>query len=114
VIITDNALAASFQPLVNWRNQEGVSATIVSLESIMSNPAYNSDGQFGDGDGTPKFNDTQAHVRDFIKDAYVNWGTEYVLLGGGDDIIPARGVYDYAVDHGGNYTDANIPCDMYY
>jgi len=114
VLITDNALAAAFQPLVNWKNQEGVSATIVSLENIMSNPAYNSDGQFGDGNGTPKFNDTQAHVRNFIKYAYTNWGTEYVLLGGGDDIIPARGVYDYAADHAGNYTDSNIPCDMYY
>jgi parallel beta-helix repeat protein len=114
VLITDNALAVSFQPLVDWKNQEGVSATIVSLESIMSNPAYNSDGQFGDGDGSPKFNDTQAHVRNFIKYAYVNWGTEYVLLGGGDDIIPARGVYDYASDFSSNYTDSNIPCDMYY
>jgi hypothetical protein len=65
---------------------------------------------FGDGLGSPKFNDTQAHIRNFIKDAYQNWGTQYVLLGGDDEIIPSRGVYVYA----GSYTDYNIPCDMYY
>ncbi len=114
VLITSNALRSSFQPLVDWRNQNGLNATIVLIEDIMKNPNYNSNGQFGDGSGSPKFNDTQAYIRNFIKDAYANWGTEYVLLGGGDDIIPARGVYDYAGDYSGNYTDYNIPCDMYY
>jgi parallel beta-helix repeat protein len=111
VIITNNALKSAFLPLVNWKIQKGVNATIVLLEDILKNPTYNSDGLFGDGDGSPKFNDTQAHIRNFIKDAYTNWGTDYVLLGGDDQIMPARGVYDYGY---GSYTDYNIPCDMYY
>lgn len=113
VVITNNTLRSSFQPLVDWKNQKGLNATIVLIEDIMQNPKYNSDGQFGDGNGSPKFNDTQAHVRNFIKDAYLNWGTQYVLLGGDDDIIPARGIYDYAA-YDGTWTDYNIPSDMYY
>jgi len=109
VIITNSALKSSFQPLVDWKIQKGLNATIVLVEDIMNNPDYHCDGLFGDGYGI-QFNDTQAHIRNFIKDAYLNWGTEYVLLGGDDEIIPSRGVYCYA----GFYTDYNIPCDMYY
>jgi parallel beta-helix repeat protein len=114
VLITSQALSSVFQPLVDWKKQRGLNATIVLIEDIMKNPNYNSNGLFGDGTGSPLFNDTQAHIRNFIKDAYANWGVEYVLLGGDDDVIPARGVYANAVDYGGNYTDSNIPCDMYY
>jgi hypothetical protein len=110
VVITNNALKSSFQPLVDWKIQKGLNATIVLVEDIMNDPAYHCDGLFGDGLGSPKFNDTQAHIRNFIKDAYQNWGTQYVLLGGDDEIIPSRGVYVYA----DSYTDYNIPCDMYY
>jgi len=110
VIITNNVLKSSFQPLIDWKIQKGLNATIVLVEDIMKDPDYNWDGLFGDGLGSLKFNDTQAHIRNFIKDAYQNWGTEYILLGGDDEIIPSRGVYVYA----GDYTDYNIPCDMYY
>jgi parallel beta-helix repeat protein len=116
VIITSNALKSSFQPLVDWKFQKGLSATIVLVEDILSNPNYHCNGLFGDGYGTPKFNDTQAHIRNFIKDAYQNWGTEYVLLGGDDEIIPVRGVYGYAgySFNESGIEDYNIPCDMYY
>ena len=109
-IITSDTLKSSFQPLANWKIQRGLNAKIVTVESIMNNSKYNCDGIFGDGYGSPKFNDTQAHIRNFIKDAYLNWGTEYVLLGGDDEIIPARGVYCHAEP----WEDYNIPCDMYY
>ena len=110
VIVTSNSLNSTFQPLIAWKINKGVTGKIVFLEDIMKDPRYNSDGLFGDGNGSPSFNDTQAHIRNFIKDAYLNWGTEYVLLGGDDEIIPARGIYDYA----GAYSDYNIPADMYY
>ena len=110
VIITNNDLNASFQPLVEWKKQKGLNATIVLVEDILNDPDYHCDGLFGDGCGSPKFNDTAAHIRNFIKDAYLNWETEYVLLGGDDEIIPVRGVYAYV----GDTVDRNIPCDMYY
>jgi len=115
VIITNNTLKSSFQPLIDWKIQKGLNATIVSVEDIMNDPDYHCDGLFGDGYGV-QFNGTQAHIRNFIKDAYINWGTEYVLLGGDDEIIPARGVYAYTSGYylGSGEADYNMPCDMYY
>ena len=113
VIITNNALKSSFQTLVNWKNSKGLTATLVLAEDILKNPRYNCDGPFGDGNGSPKFNDTQARIRNFIRDAYLNWDTKYVLLGGDDEIIPSRGVYCSAGYHN-SYTDYNIPSDMYF
>jgi len=113
VVVTNNDLRSSFQTLVNWKIQKGLTATIVLVEDIMKNPNYNSNGLYGDGSGSPRFNDTQAHIRNFIKDAYLNWDTKYVLLGGDDEIIPSRGVY-CSGGYYSNYSDYNIPCDMYY
>ncbi|MDP2926416.1 MAG: C25 family cysteine peptidase [Nanoarchaeota archaeon] len=128
VIITNNELnvssgAYTFQDLVNWKNQTGINATIVTVEQIKNDSDYYCDGTYGDGCGTgSQFNDTQAMIRNFIKDAYENWETEYVLLGGdgdgadvggesGDNIIPTRGFY---VNIPGQATDDNIPSDLYY
>ena len=110
IIITSSALSSSFQPLIDWKIQKGLNAMIVLLENIVNNSDYHCDGLYGDGCGSPKFNDTQAHIRNFIKDAYQNWDTEYVLLGGDVEIIPARGVCAYVQD----IIDYSIPCDMYY
>ena len=65
----------------------------------------------------PLFNDTQAQIRNFIKDAYVNWETDYILLGGdaddyrynGECIIPFRAL-TYSFDYG----QVKIPSDLYY
>jgi hypothetical protein len=49
----------------------------------------------------PLFNDTQARIREFCKDAYLDWGTSYVLIGGDGDWIPARKMrylYEWDVD----------------
>ena len=117
VIITNAAFANStvpynFQDLLLHRQSYGLSTTIVTTEWIYATyPGTRPDGG----------NDNQTKIRNFIIDAYLNWGTEYVLLGGdgdgadvggesGDDIIPARGFYVSA----GGETDSNIPADMYY
>lgn len=113
VIITNSALNSSFQRLIDWKIHEGLNATIVLREDIVSDPDYFCDGLFGDGCGASKFNDTAARIRNFIKDAYQNWDTEYVLLGGDTDIIPTRGVYSYVATVPIT-VDSNIPCDMYY
>ncbi|HEC77085.1 MAG TPA: hypothetical protein ENI33_07510 [Thermoplasmatales archaeon] len=107
VIITTDELKAStgnytFQDLVDDKIAKGISATIVTVENITSNPAYwNTTNSL--------FNDTQAQIRNFIRDAYLNWGTEYVLIGGDDDIIPARKLY---VAASGEVT--YMPSDLYY
>lgn len=115
VIITDATLNSSFQPLVDWKNGRGLNATTVLIEDILDDPDYFADGPFGDGIGTLGFNDTAARIRNFIRDIYLNWGTEYVLLGGDTAIIPHRGVYGIVNAGGeGEEVDYNIPCDMYF
>jgi len=113
VIITNNELNSSFQPLVDWKNLKGVNTTTVLREDILNDPNYFSNGIFGDGNGTSAFNGTAARIRNFIKDAYQNWETEYVLLGGDVEIIPTRGVYAY-VTTDPLTLDHSIPCDLYF
>lgn len=117
VIITNNALNSSFQPLIDRKIEKGLNATIVFVEDILKDPDYFCDGLFGDGCGSNAFNDTAARIRNFIKDAYENWGTEYVLLGGDTEIIPTRGVYGFVdVENPPSpYTvDRSMPCDLYF
>ena len=122
VVITNEELKNSngeytFQDLIQSKINKGLPATIVTVEDIEACPDYWWNGQFGDGN--PIFNDTACHIRNFIKDAYQNWETEYVLLGGdgdgadvggesGDNIIPAR------LFASPFYGDCSIAADMYY
>ena len=65
---------------------------IVTVEEILSDPAYyNTSSEWGDGDHKI-FNDTQCRIRNFIKHAYKSWEADYFLLGGdiGEDLIPVR------------------------
>jgi len=107
-IITNEELRDSnadytFQDLVQSKINKGMTAAIVTVEEIEACPDYWWDGAFGDGNFS--YNDTQCQIRNFIKDAYANWDTEYILLGGdgdgadvggesGDSIIPVR-IIDY-------------------
>ena len=60
--------------------------------------------------------DLAEKMRNFIKDMYTNYGTQYVVLGGDCDgppenqVIPTRGTYA----HVGDYTDTYIPSDLYF
>lgn len=95
VIITNSTLQPAFENLRNLKNEQGLKAKIVLVSTITSNYSGS---------------DTQARIRSFITDAYQNWETEYVLLGGDDDIIPHRGLY---ADAGGTI-DTDIAADLYY
>ncbi len=82
VIITTEALF-DFTATYNWddlidkKESEGLQATKVRVEDIFACSDYdNSD---------PLFNDIEAHVREFCKDAYQDWGTQYILVGGDQD-----------------------------
>ena len=113
VIITNEALLgttgpSNFQALRDSKIANGLSATIVTTEWIYANYV-----------GL----DNQTEIRNFIIDAYSNWDTSYVLLGGdgdgadvggesGNAIIPARGFWTGLT--GDECTPPNIPADMYY
>jgi len=106
VIITNDAMASTFQTLADWKTKKGVPATVVTVSWIESNySGY----------------DTQEKIKSFIIDAYNTWGTKYVLLGGqaddrnaGQNIVPAREAY-YTNSGVGAYPDEDtIPSDLYY
>lgn len=76
LIITNDALAPTFQPLADWKTQCGVPAVVRTTSFIQQ--------QY------PSAADDAERIRLFIRDAYSRWGTKWVLLGGDTDIIPTR------------------------
>jgi len=99
VIVTTSDMSNAFQPLADWKSQKLGSSTIVTVSSIES--------QYP---GT----DTQEKIRNFLKYAYQNWQTQWVLLGGDVESVPSRGAYGYVLSNTGPIEDRNIPCDLYY
>jgi hypothetical protein len=142
VIITNRALKNSneeytFQDLIDFKIADGITAKIVTTEDIMANNAYKVDGTWGDGNpsnpfyesaiqgSTDKFNDKAARIRNFIRDAYTNWGTDYILLGGDadpansdDNIVPLRGLFanesGLPLNLPPQEEQDDIPSDVYY
>lgn len=142
VIITNEDLAEAsgrytFQDLVRSKNNKGVSAGIFTVEDIVANPDYWVNGTWGDNNPNNPFyrseitcnytifNDTQAKIRNFIRYAYMELGTNYVLLGGDADvaveeenIIPTRGLYaceeGLPLCEGLDFEEDDIPSDVYY
>jgi hypothetical protein len=95
VIITNSTLQSVFAGLRDLKDEQGYKTKIILVSDISANYAGS---------------DLQAKIRNFIIDAYENWETEFVLLGGDDDIIPHRGLY---ADAGGTI-DTDIAADLYY
>jgi hypothetical protein len=85
----------NWESLMNQHMAEGLMCTLVTIQDINACPDYWNSSYY------PLFNDTQAHIREFCKDAYEDWGTSYVLIGGDAEYIPARlmdNAYEYGVD----------------
>jgi hypothetical protein len=95
VIITSESLAAPFEQLASFRERHGLRVETVTVEWIEAN--------YGGAD-------TQARIREFIRYAWEQWQTEYVLLGGDVEVIPHRGLYVKA----GTEVETDIPSDLYY
>ncbi len=95
VVITTETHASHFAPLCDFvETSLGFEDTVVTVEAIDA--------------GFPG-RDRPERIRNFIRYAYSNWLTMYVLLGGDDDVVPCR----YAWGDRGSQTDL-IPCDLYY
>jgi hypothetical protein len=104
IVITSQALKNApgpwnFQTLCDAKNAVGITAGVVTTEWIYANyPGNKPSGG----------SDNQTRIRNFLIDAYQNWGTEYVLLGGTNAIVPARMFYVT------NPQTTTMPVDMYY
>jgi len=97
LIITNEAMKDEFQRLADYKTGLGMQAVVATREYIAAN--------FRNGA------DIQETIRMFIQDAYGKWGTEYVLLGGDTDILPARYIDNTFYPATGSTA---IPVDLYF
>ena len=99
VIITSSTFASNFQPLCDWKIQKGINARIVTTDSIYTYcPGV----------------DNQEKIRNFIIDAYTNWGTIWILLGGDTGTIPSRVAYAMTSEAGMQFDEDSLHADLYY
>ncbi len=102
--IKDAAATPNVNDLIAHRQAQGMSATIVTTEDIYAN--------YSGSDNAEK-------VRNFIIDAYNNWETEFILLGGDTNIIPMRKLWCEPYPNSSCRDPAYpcpdyIPSDLYY
>ena len=95
LIITDQSLTSAFQTLADFKTARGQRARVMTTQEI---------------DAAMSGNDLQEKIRNSIIEAYTSWQTQFVLLGGDDEMIPHRGFYAQAF----GYTEEDIPADLYY
>ncbi|MBU0958739.1 MAG: hypothetical protein KKB31_02210, partial [Nanoarchaeota archaeon] len=92
------------------RDEDPITAKIVTKEEILGEPDYECDSSYVVGLGQSVgmdfsdsncdiygHNDDAAKIRNFIRDAYVTWNTEYVVLGGDADYAIEEGIW--GIDH---------------
>lgn len=97
VIITSDDLLEPFTPLALLRTREGIPTVLKTTSWIEQNyPGA----------------DLAEKIRNFLRDAYLFWGTTWVILGGDPDIVPKKTLYDYLPPNDSFYF--YIPSDRYY
>ena len=102
VIVTSQEMAnaatdLTIHDLIAHRQAKGLTATIVLVEDIFT---------------TYPGADDAEKLRNFIIDAYTNWGTTHVLLGGDTNVVPMRKLWVQAWP-GSQYIE-QVPSDLYY
>jgi hypothetical protein len=97
VLITPESFVDSFEPLRDWKLLKGYTTAIVTMEYINANYS-----------GV----DEAERIRNFIIDAYENWSTQWVVLGGDCGFVKER--RGYVVIGGCSEDDQLIPCDLYF
>jgi hypothetical protein len=93
VIVTSQAMAGEFQRLADWKTQKGVQTVVRTVEWI--DQTY------------PNGVDRAERIRFFVRDAYQNWDTAFVLLGGDTDVVAPRYAQMLIFNE-------KIPADYYY
>lgn len=97
LIVTNNEIKKTFEPLLVWKRTKGLKAEIVSTEEIS---AKYPDNTFP----------LPLKIKKFLYDKYTNEGLSYVLLGGDDKVVPSLKCYCSA----NGQISENIPVDQYY
>jgi len=76
VIVTSDAMAPAFQVLADYKTGVGMPAVVRTVNWIKAH--------------YPRGVDDAETIRNFLRDAYQNWGTTDVLLGGDCSEVPIR------------------------
>jgi hypothetical protein len=92
LIITDSQLEAAFQLLKGYHDTTGILTEIHTTSDI--------------GSSDPD------DVRDYITERYLNDGIRYLLIGGDDDLLPAKDLY--VQYYTGGTTEYEMPADIYF
>lgn len=97
---TTSSIPYNWESLMDHHAATGLSCTLVTRQDILACVDYYNP--------VALFNDSQARIREFLKDAYEDWGTSYVLIGGDGETnyIPAR-------DMDSSY-ETDIDADIYW
>ncbi|MEM0466961.1 MAG: C25 family cysteine peptidase [Candidatus Thermoplasmatota archaeon] len=94
LILTKDEFKDGFLPLKNKHDADGVPTVIKTLTDV--------------GSTDPE------DIRHYIRDAYLSWGVEYVLLGGDEEVIPARQLWVFGLDEDTTPYSTEMPSDLYY
>lgn len=100
LIITSDELADSFQPLIEWKRKKGLKPFIMTVKDIDTK-------YFGD--------DIQEKIKKCIYHLTLEFGLEYVVLGGDDTVIPVRYCQNSNYQYITSQERENVyPTDLYY
>ncbi|MCK4871725.1 MAG: hypothetical protein KAS72_03265 [Phycisphaerales bacterium] len=113
----DNPGIAASYPATGVRGDKGYDLLILTTTSLA--PAFGPLKAYHDANGmlteihtTVDYGSTSPdNLRSYVTDRYNNDGIEYVIIGGDDDILPAKNLYVMSSPSG--YTEYNMPTDMY-
>jgi hypothetical protein len=94
LILTTDTLESGFVPLQDAHDAAGTSTVIKTLTDVGS--------------------DDLDSIRNYISDAYTNWGIEYVLIGGDDGVVPAPILWVSGMDENVTYYEDYMPSDLFY
>ena len=95
LLITDQALLPGFSSLILYKNLMGIRTAVATTEWISAH--Y---------DGV----DLPDKIRNFIREAYREWGVVWVLLGGSTERVPTRYVETGFSSEG----ESVVPCEWYF
>lgn len=96
LIITNEALKNSFEPLLKWKRTKGLYSSIITVEDIEKK--Y-------EGDDLP------LQIKNCLYDLYQNNELKYVLLGGDDTVVPVKICVGYKSE---SNLQGLVPVDQYY
>jgi len=94
LILTTDSLKSGFEPLKQAHDDTGVNTVIKTLSDVGSSDLES--------------------IRNYIRDAYTNWGVKYLLIGGDSNIIPDPILWVSGMDENVTYYEDYMPADLYY